>query len=76
MGVEPTSQPWEGRILPMYYTRKDVNIIHQKRTVFNSEFLSMGLFRWLLTCFLRDKCKLVCGVTRRGEKWGFNVQLP
>ncbi len=21
MGVEPTSQPWEGRILPMKYTR-------------------------------------------------------
>lgn len=21
MGVEPTSQPWEGHILPMYYTR-------------------------------------------------------
>ena len=20
MGIEPTSQPWEGRILPMYYT--------------------------------------------------------
>lgn len=20
-GIEPTSQPWEGRILPMYYTR-------------------------------------------------------
>ncbi len=23
MGVEPTYQPWEGRILPMNYTRKD-----------------------------------------------------
>lgn len=22
MGVEPTYQPWEGRILPMNYTRK------------------------------------------------------
>lgn len=21
MGIEPTSQPWEGRILPMNYTR-------------------------------------------------------
>ena len=23
MGIEPTSQPWEGRILPMNYTRKN-----------------------------------------------------
>ena len=22
MGIEPTSQPWEGRILPLYYDRK------------------------------------------------------
>ena len=22
MGIEPTSQAWEARILPMYYTRK------------------------------------------------------
>ena len=21
-GIEPVSQPWEGRILPLYYTRK------------------------------------------------------
>ena len=21
MGIEPTSQPWEGRILPLYYDR-------------------------------------------------------
>ncbi len=23
MGIEPTSQPWEGRILPMNYTRRN-----------------------------------------------------
>ena len=27
MGVEPTSQPWEGRILPMKYTREFYSII-------------------------------------------------
>ena len=27
MGVEPTSQPWEGRILPMKYTRDFYYII-------------------------------------------------
>ena len=21
MGIEPTAQPWEGRILPLYYAR-------------------------------------------------------
>lgn len=21
MGIEPTPQPWEGRVLPLYYTR-------------------------------------------------------
>ena len=25
-GVEPVSQPWEGRVLPMYYTRKCDNL--------------------------------------------------
>lgn len=23
MGIGPTSQPWEGRILPLYYARVD-----------------------------------------------------
>ena len=27
MGVEPTSQPWEGRILPMNYIRINSNSI-------------------------------------------------
>ena len=27
MGIEPTSQPWEGHILPMYYTRKPFLLI-------------------------------------------------
>ena len=27
MGVEPTSYPWEGYILPMYYTRAILQII-------------------------------------------------
>ena len=22
MGIEPTPQPWEGRVLPLYYTRE------------------------------------------------------
>ena len=30
MGVEPTSQPWEGRILPMKYTRRTY-ILYQSR---------------------------------------------
>ena len=32
MGVEPTYQPWEGRILPMNYTRKCYN---RKYTLFS-----------------------------------------
>ena len=27
MGIEPTSQAWEARILPMNYTRKFLSII-------------------------------------------------
>lgn len=23
MGIEPTAQPWEGRILPLYYARNE-----------------------------------------------------
>ncbi len=26
MGIEPTSQAWEARILPMYYTRKFIHV--------------------------------------------------
>ena len=36
MGVEPTYQPWEGRILPMNYTRvEDEAIIADPRGKFN-----------------------------------------
>ena len=30
MGIEPTSQPWEGRILPMKYTR-GLYILYQNK---------------------------------------------
>ena len=43
MGVEPTSQPWEGRILPMKYTRK-THILYQtqyqKSIVFTKKYES------------------------------------
>ena len=45
MGVEPTCQPWEGRILPMNYTRVRRGIITNGKENFNT-FLStvLGLF--------------------------------
>ena len=33
MGVEPTSQPWEGRILPMKYTRKSIMNVETKQMI-------------------------------------------
>ena len=27
MGIEPTTQPWEGRVLPLYYAREYFNNI-------------------------------------------------
>ena len=32
MGIEPTSQPWEGRILPMKYTRILILIITKSQS--------------------------------------------
>ena len=31
MGIEPTSQAWEARILPMYYTRKYLCLLSDNR---------------------------------------------
>lgn len=39
MGIEPTSQAWEARILPMNYTRIGISIIAPRRVNFNT-FLS------------------------------------
>lgn len=42
MGIEPTSQPWEGRILPMNYTRVEYRcIIADGTSIFNC-FLSLA----------------------------------
>ena len=29
-GVEPVYQPWEGRVLPIYYNRIDIGIVSEK----------------------------------------------
>lgn len=43
MGVEPTCQPWEGRILPMNYTRICRGIIANTARNFNTFFVDGGV---------------------------------
>lgn len=35
MGVEPIFQPWEGRIIPIYYTREKLN---NESGIMNNDF--------------------------------------
>lgn len=44
-GVEPVSQPWEGRILPLYYTRIikcEVSNYHQEIVIINASLRCSG----------------------------------
>ena len=51
MGIEPTSQPWEGRILPMNYTR----ILHG--CIIAERLLDFN-------CFFSPACdKIPCGIS-------------
>ena len=34
-GIEPSSQPWEGCIMPLYYTRKNLHPVKWLRSKFN-----------------------------------------
>ena len=54
MGIEPTSQPWEGRILPMNYTRVSFGIIAQLSEKCNC---NRPTFSFL---FCIDKCIFLC----------------
>ena len=49
MGIEPTSQPWEGHILPMNYTRISHGcIIAEEKPNFNCFFSPIfGIFQSL-----------------------------
>lgn len=44
MGVEPTCQPWEGRILPMNYTRVGNGIIADRLANINTFFAVQEAF--------------------------------
>ena len=50
MGVEPTSQAWEARVLPMYYTRTALIFIN---FVFVSKFCFCNFVK-LLNCEMID----------------------
>ena len=46
MGVEPTSQPWEGRILPMKYTREFYSIIITNKLLKIKCFFAFFCWGW------------------------------
>ncbi len=43
MGIEPTSQAWEARILPMYYARKSPN---QSNLIFVNQFIQKTIMKF------------------------------
>ena len=48
MGVEPTCQPWEGRILPMNYTR--MNIMYYSRLICRIQPFFGGMGDEMMKC--------------------------
>ena len=60
MGVEPTSQPWEGRILPMKYTRE--HIYYSKSNAQNQ-----GLFGILKNFFIFPRAFEIFGAKAQTE---------
>lgn len=45
MGIEPTSQAWEARILPMYYARKSPN---QSNLIFVNQFIQKTIMKFAI----------------------------
>ena len=40
-GIEPSSQPWQGRVLPVYYTRASFNVPGVRLALTTSSFSEM-----------------------------------
>ena len=67
MGVEPTYQPWEGRILPMNYTRVAGIIIADTAANSKSFFVGEKKFSNLLPLFPRERFASQNGITNIGK---------
>ena len=70
MGIEPTSQAWEARILPMYYARKSPN---QSNLIFVNQFIQKTIMKFAIFQWMFFQCSNKCQTAFLNCFWACNV---